>query len=117
MAQTAERLLEFEKSYRAREVRRPNLLQRINLLVTMCPLLPQEAGVTMSGNEGFLEWRVLYAPAQGFLLENSSQRLPASYARIVYHAVHAFEVEGANGFAAWFGSLSSHLTVCSPPAG
>jgi catalase len=97
MAQTAERLLEFEKSYRARKVRRPGLVKRIKSLVTMCPLLPQEAGVTMSGNEGFLEWARTYPPAQAFLLENSGQRLPVSYARIVYHAVHAFEVEGAAG--------------------
>jgi catalase len=97
MAQTAERLLEFEKSYRAREVRRPSLRKRINSLLTMCPLLPQEAGVTMSGNEGFLEWARTYAPAQAFLLENSVLRLPVSYARLVYHAVHAFEVQGATG--------------------
>jgi hypothetical protein len=97
MAQTAERLLEFEKSYRAQKVRRPGLVKRITSLVTMCPLLPQEAGVTMSGNAGFLEWARTYAPAQAFLLENNGQRLPASYARVVYHAVHAFEVEGITG--------------------
>jgi catalase len=97
MAQTAERLLEFEKSYRARKVRRPSLAKRIKSLVTMCPLPPQEAGVTVSGNDGFLEWARKYSPAQAFLLENSGQRLPTSYARVVYHAVHAFEVEGASG--------------------
>ena len=76
MAQTAERLLEFEKSYRARRVRRPGVLERIKSLVTMCPLLPHEAGVTMSGNEGFLEWARTYPPAQAFLLENSDATAP-----------------------------------------
>ena len=99
MAQTAERLLEFEKSYRARKVRRPSLVKRIKSLVTMCPLPPQEAGVRMSGNDGFLEWARSYAPAQAFLLENSGQRLPTSYARVVYHAVHAFEVGRSLGHA------------------
>ena len=65
MAQTAERLLEFEKSYRARKVRRPSLAKRIKSLVTMCPLPPQEAGVTMSGNDGFLEWARRYSPRPG----------------------------------------------------
>jgi len=97
MAQTAERLLEFEQSYRARPVRRDSFFKRVKSLVTMCPLIPHEAGYPMSGNEGFLQWARKYTPAQGFLLENSEQRLPASYARLVYHAVHAFEVEGATG--------------------
>ncbi len=97
MAQSAERLLEFEKSYRARKVRRPSIVKRIRSLVTMCPLLAPEAGYPMSGDQGFLEWARTYAPAQAFLLQNGAQRLPASYARVVYHAVHAFEVEGASG--------------------
>lgn len=97
MAQTAERLLEFEQSYRAVKVRRPGLLKRIKSLLTMSPLLPLEAGVTMSGNEGFLQWARSYPPAQAFLLANAGQRLPASYARVVYDAVHAFEVHGSTG--------------------
>jgi catalase len=51
----------------------------------------------MSGNDGFLEWAKGFVPAQGFLLQLSLQGLPASYARAVYHAVHAFDVEGADG--------------------
>lgn len=97
MAQSAERVLEFEKAYVPRKVRAPNLLQRLAALVRMTPLPPREAGVEMSGNEGFLEWASGYEPAQGFLLELSLQRLPASYARTVYSAVHAFEVEGRDG--------------------
>lgn len=97
MAQSAERLLEFEQSYRAVKVRRPGLLKRIKSLLTMSPLLPLESGVTMSGNEGFLQWARTYPPAQAFLLANAGQRLPASYARAVYDAVHAFEVHGATG--------------------
>src|SRR5689334_5342013 len=42
MAQTAERVLEFQKSYRARPVRRDGFLERVKSLVTMCPLLPHE---------------------------------------------------------------------------
>ena len=75
----------------------PSLLKRLASLARMSPLPPQEAGVTMSGNDGFLDWARRYEPAQGFLLELSLERLPASYARTVYHAVHAFEVEGADG--------------------
>ena len=97
MAQSAEGVLEFEKAYRPRKVRPPSLLQRLASLARMSPLPPLEAGVTMSGNDGFLEWARGYEPAQGFLLELSLERLPASYARTVYHAVHAFEVEGADG--------------------
>ena len=97
MAQSAERVLEFEKAYRPRKVRPPSLLKRLASLARMSPLPPLEAGVTMSGNDGFLEWARGYEPAQGFLLELSLERLPASYARTVYHAVHAFEVEGADG--------------------
>ena len=97
MAQSAERVLEFEKAYRPRKVRPPSLLKRLASLARMSPLPPLEAGVTMSGNDGFLEWARRYEPAQGFLLELSLERLPASYARTVYHAVHAFEVEGADG--------------------
>jgi catalase len=97
MAQTAERLLEFEKSYRSRRVRRDSFARRFKALVTMCPLIPHETGVTKSGDAGFLQWTRAYLPAQGFLLENSGQRLPESYARLMYHAVHAFEVEGADG--------------------
>lgn len=97
MAPTAEKVLEFEKAFLPRKVRRPSLRRRITALLTMSPLPPQEAGMVMSGNDGFLEWARGYPPAQGFVLENSLQRLPASYARTVYHAVHAFEVEGADG--------------------
>jgi catalase len=97
MAQTAERVLEFEQSYRARPVRRDGFLKRFKSLVTMCPLIPHEYGYAKSGNQGFLEWAREYTPAQGFLLENSELRLPESYARLVYHAVHAFAVEGASG--------------------
>ena len=97
MAQSAEGVLEFEKAYVPRKVRPPSLLKRLGALARMSPLPPQEAGVSMSGNEGFLEWARGYEPAQGFLLELSLERLPASYARTVYHAVHAFEVEGADG--------------------
>jgi catalase len=97
MAQSAEGVLEFEKAYRPRKVRPPSLLTRLASLARMSPLPPLEAGVSMSGNEGFLEWARGYEPAQGFLLDLSLERLPASYARIVYHAVHAFEVEGADG--------------------
>jgi catalase len=96
MAQSAERVLEFQHSYRARRVRRDSFLKRFKSLVTMSPLLPHEAGVKKSGNQGFLEWARKYTPAQGFLLENSQIRLPVSYARAVYYAVHAFEVEGAD---------------------
>ena len=97
MARSAERVLEFEKAYRPRRVRPPSLLKRLASLARMSPLPPLEAGVTMSGNDGFLDWARRYEPAQGFLLELSLERLPASYARTVYHAVHAFEVEGADG--------------------
>ena len=97
MAKSAERVLEFEKAYRPRKVRRPSLLTRLASLARMSPLPPLEAGVSMSGNDGFLEWARRYEPAQAFLLDLSLERLPASYARTVYHAVHAFEVEGADG--------------------
>lgn len=97
MAQSAERLLEFEQSYRAVKVRRAGLMKRIKSLLTMSPLLPLESGVTMSGNEGFLQWARTYPPAQAFLLANAGQRLPASYARVVYDAVHAFEAQGSTG--------------------
>ena len=97
MAQSAEEVLEFEKAYVPRKVRYPSLLKRLRALARMCPLPPQEAGVTTSGNDGFLEWARGFEPAQGFLLELSLQGLPASYARTVYHAVHAFEVEGVDG--------------------
>jgi catalase len=97
MAQSAEGVLEFEKAYVPRKVRRPSLLKRLIALARMCPLPPQEAGVSMSGNDGFLEWARGFEPAQGFLLELSLQGLPASYTRTVYHAVHAFQVEGTDG--------------------
>ena len=97
MAQSAEGVLEFEKAYVPRKVRPPSFLKRLGALARMSPLPPQEAGVSMSGNEGFLEWARGFEPAQGFLLELSLERLPASYARTVYNAVHAFEVEGADG--------------------
>ena len=97
MAQSAEGVLEFEKAYGPRRVRPPSLLKRLGALARMSPLPPQEAGVSMSGNDGFLQWARGFEPAQGFLLELSLQGLPASYARAVYHAVHAFDVEGADG--------------------
>ncbi len=97
MAQSAEKVLEFERAYRPRKVHRPSPAKRLKALVTMSPLPPLEAGVSTSGNDGFLEWATDYEPAQAFMLESSLQRLPASFARTVYHAVHAFEVEGADG--------------------
>ena len=97
MAQHAEQVLEFEKAYRPRPVRAPSFAKRLKALLTMSPLVPREAGVGTSGNAGFLDWATSYEPAQGFLLESSLERLPASYARTVFHAVHAFEVEGADG--------------------
>src|SRR5262249_11637605 len=39
MAQTADRLLEFERSYRAQPVRRDSFVKRFKSLVTMCPLI------------------------------------------------------------------------------
>ena len=71
MAQSAEGVLEFEKAYVPRKVRPPSLLKRLAALARMSPLPPQEAGVSMSGNEGFLEWARGFEPAQGFLLELS----------------------------------------------
>ena len=65
MAQSAERVLEFEKAYRPRQVRPPSLLKRLASLARMSPLPPLEAGVTMSGNDGFLEWARRYEPAAG----------------------------------------------------
>jgi catalase len=62
----------------------------------MCPLPPQEAGVTASGDEGVLSWSKDYVPAQPFVVANSMLRLPASYARTAFHAVHAFDVEGSD---------------------
>jgi catalase len=97
MAQTAEKVLEFQHAYQARRVRRDGFLKRLKSLLTIAPLLPHEAGVTKSGNQGFLEWAQQYTPAQGFLLENGQIRLPVSYARVVYYAVHAFEVTGSDG--------------------
>lgn len=97
MVATAERLLDFEKAVKPKPVRRPSYLKRVKSLLTMCPLLPQEAGVAVSGNDGVVDWSRSYPQAQGFIVASSMERLPASYARDAYHAVHAFDVEGADG--------------------
>jgi catalase len=97
IAENAERTHEFLTSYRARKVRRNSFINRVKSLLTMCPLPPHEAGVTMSGNEGVTQWSRHNPAAQAFVLENGGQRLPASYARVVYYAVHAFDVEDPTG--------------------
>ena len=94
VAKDIDKVLEFERASKAVNIRRPSLLARLRSLLTMCPLPPQEHGVTKSGNDAVLQFANGYMPSQGFAVESMMTRLPASYARTMYHAVHAFEMRG-----------------------
>ena len=94
VAKDDDKVLEFERASKAVNMRRPSLLARLRSLLTMCPLPPQEQGVEMSGADAVLKLANAYLPSQGFAVESMMMRLPASYARTMYHAVHAFEMRG-----------------------
>lgn len=99
VAKDVDKVLEFERASKAVTVRRPSLLARLRSLLTMCPLPPQEHGVKMSGGDGVLKFANGYVPSQGFAVESMMTRLPASYARTMYHAVHTFEMCGSDKVA------------------
>ena len=93
MATSLADTIAFQQAVTERKVHRPGLLARLHSLVTMRPLPSQEHGVTRSGAVGGIALANGYRPAQGFAVESSMLRLPDSYARTLYHAVHAFAIE------------------------
>jgi catalase len=110
--------LEFERASKAVKVRRPSLFARLKSLITMCPLPPQEQGVTRSGADAVLKFANGYPPSQGFAIESMMMRLPASYARTMYHAVHAFEMTGPDGTARmvrFFIEPAAGIRAAGPP--
>ena len=118
MADSAEAAWEFEKAYKPQPVRRPSLRARLKSLATMCPIPPQEYGVTSSGALGALAYANSYPPSQGFVVESSMLRLPASYARTLYHAVHAFQLEDGDGckrMVRFFVSPAAGVRAEGPP--
>ncbi len=97
MSRSLEHFIAFQKAMLPQKVRRPSLLARLKSLITMCPIPPQEDGVTTSGAIGGFAYANLHRPAQGFAVESSMLRPPQSYARTMYHAVHAFAIEDSDG--------------------
>ncbi len=97
MSRSIEQFIAFQKAMLPRKVRRPSLMARLKSLVTMCPIPPQEHGVTESGAVGGFAFANGSRPAQGFAVESSMLRVPDSYARTMYHAVHAFAMEDPKG--------------------
>jgi catalase len=97
MVRDAPSMVAFERAMKAVKVRRPGWWARVRSLLTMCPLPPQEVGVDRDGIPGALEFSRSHPEAQALLVANSMLRLPTSYARTVYHAVHAFVATGSDG--------------------
>ncbi len=97
MSRSIEQFIAFQKSMLPRKVRRPSLKARLKSLVTMCPIPAQEHGVTESGAVGGFAFANGFRPAQGFAVESSMLRVPDSYVRTMYHAVHAFAMEDPKG--------------------
>ena len=97
MADSLAGALEFAQAFAPQKIRRPGPIARLKSLATMCPIPPQEHGATASGVNGGLAFAGRYTQAQSFVVESSMLQLPTSYTRTVYHAVHAFELEGSDG--------------------
>ena len=118
MADSLTGALEFEKAFVPVTIRRPGLLARLRSLATMCPIPPQEHGATASGVDGGVAFANRYPQAQSFVVESSMLRLPTSYVRTVYHAVHAFELEGGDGtkrMGRFFLEPSDGVRAAGPP--
>ncbi len=119
VAKDIDKVLEFERASKAVNVRRPSLFARLRSLLTMCPLPPQEDGVTMSGADAVLKFANGYTSSQGFAVESMMTRLPASYARTMYHAVHAFEMRGSGDvkrMVRFFIEPAAGVRAAGPPA-
>ena len=118
MADSLTGALEFEKAFVPVTIRRPGLLARLKSLATMCPIPAQEHGATATGVDGGVAFANRYPQAQSFVVESSMLRLPTSYVRTVYHAVHAFELEGGDGtkrMGRFFLEPSDGVRAAGPP--
>ncbi len=97
MAATPDKMLEFEEAYAPRKVHGPTLIDRIKAAAKMYQLQPPDPGVTKSGDAGIIAFSQRYQPAQAFVVANSMLKVPTSYCRTAFHAVHAFDCEGSDG--------------------
>jgi len=94
---TPEKALDFCTAFLPRPVVRPSWWQQLRALITLCPFPPQDPGVTMSGDAGILAFAEHYPPAQPGVVAMGMMKPPVSYLRCGYHAVHAFDVDDAQG--------------------
>ncbi|MFT7597905.1 MAG: catalase [Acidimicrobiales bacterium] len=94
MVKEAEGLLDFEKAYLPRAVRRPGLTKRLKAMASLIPLPTTDPGTLKSGNNGLIAYAQRTPEARAFIAANAMLGPPDSYGRTAYHAVHAFELEG-----------------------
>jgi catalase len=97
VANTPEKVLEFEQAYIPRKFRRYTIIDRVMAMAKLEQLPAQDPRAKTSSVEGSIEFSKKYRPSQAFVVANSMQQPPASYLRTAYHAVHAFDLEGNDG--------------------
>ncbi len=97
VANTPEKVVEFEKAYIPRPFRRYHLIDKIAAMLKLEELPVQDPKAKTSSVAGSIEFSKRYRPSQAFVVANSMLQPPESYVRTAYHAVHAFDLEGDDG--------------------
>lgn len=100
--QTPEAFLEFLETARPIPVRATSAWRKLlDLLQLVQPMPDPYPGERRSPAPGAIQYADTHASAQLAVLQAATIGAPVSYARAVYHAVHAFAIEGPDGVRRW----------------
>ena len=101
IAKTPEDSIEFSKAYEPKPMPTISRRERLKALLALSPLPAMPPPGTITGDPGVVAFAQHYAPGRALAIAYSMLSPPVSYLRTAFFAVHAFDLEDAQGNHRW----------------